>query len=175
LPKTGFNNIDAVMKDSATQRIRELLWRPRLSESEAAELQSLLAAHPEAQGDYEAETALNNALDCLPEAPAVSSNFTALVLQAVGRETKVRNRTDSRWSLHRWLPKFAVAVLAVTLGIASWHHHEMQEREAMARDVARLGAVLVSSAPELTDNFDTIRRLNVSSPKADTELLTLMQ
>ena len=163
------------MKDSATQRIQELLWRPRLTKSEAAELQNLLSAHPEAQADYETETALNSVLDCLPEAPPVSSNFTALVLQAVERETKVRNRTDSRWSLHRWLPRFAVAGLAITLGVATWHHHEVTERAAMARDVAQLGAVLVSSAPELTDNFDTIRRLNDSSPKADTELLTLMQ
>ena len=163
------------MKDSATQRLRELLWQPKLTEAEAAELQNLLATHPEAQADLETESALNDALAQLPEAPPVSSNFTARVLQAVERETTIRSRTDSRWSLHSWLPRFAVAALSLTLAVAAWHHHEMNERAAMARDVAQLGAALVSSTPELTENFDTIRRLNASSPKADTELLTLMQ
>ena len=44
-----------------------------------------LAAHPEAQADWEAEAGLNDALGRLPDV-AVSSNFTARVLQAVERE-----------------------------------------------------------------------------------------
>jgi hypothetical protein len=163
------------MNDPAAQRIRELLWRRNLSEPEAAELGHLLAAHPEAQPDAELDSALNQALDRLPDAPPVASNFTALVLQAVERETNIRNRPDTRWSFRLWLPRFAVAVLAVTLSFATWHHHRMNERAAMARDVAQLGAALAASTPELTDNFDSIRRLGDSPPKADAELLALMQ
>ena len=87
----------------------------------------------------------------------------------------IRSHTDNRWSLRRWLPRFAVAALALTLALAGWHHHEANERAAMARDVAQLGAALAASAPELTQNFESIRRLNDSSPKADTDLLALMQ
>ena len=163
------------MNDSATLRIRELLWRRTLTETEAAELQNLLTAHPEARADWEIESALNQTLDRLPEAPPVSTNFTTLVLRAVERETKVRTCPDSRWSLRQWLPKFAVAALALTAGLAVWHHHEVNERSAMARDVAQLGAALVASTPELTENFESIRRLSESTPKADTDLLALMQ
>lgn len=163
------------MNDSDAQRLRELLWRPNLSRTEAVELQNLLAAHPEARADREIETALNRALDRLPEAPPVASNFTALVLQAVEREITVRSRTDGRWSLHHWLPRFAMTAVALTVALAAWHHHETNERAAMARDVAQLGAALVASTPDLTENFESIRRLDDSSPKADTELLALMQ
>lgn len=163
------------MNDSATQRIRELLWRRTLTDTETAELQNLLAANPEAQADWEIESTLNEALDRLPEAPPVSSNFTALVLQAVESKADVRTHTDARWSLHRWLPRFAVAALTLTLALAGWHRHEVNERTAMARDVAQLGAALAASAPELTQDFESIRRLDDSSSKADTDLLALMQ
>jgi hypothetical protein len=163
------------MNDSAAQRLRELLWRRKLSDAEAAELQNLLSTHPEARADWEIESALNQALDHLPEAPPVATNFTALVLQAAERESKIRTHTDSRWSLPRWLPKFAAAALALTASVAIWHHHEASERAAMARDVAQLGAALEASTPELTQNFESIRRLGEASPKADTDLLALMQ
>jgi hypothetical protein len=172
------------MNDSATQRIRELLWRRHLTETEAAELQGLLVAHPEARAEYEAEQALSEVLEHLPEAPAVSSNFTALVVRAVEREAQIRTRPEVRWwSLHRWLPRIAVASVVLGLSVAAWHHHdaEMKARVTMAhvkmaRDVEQLGAALVVSAPELTENFDSMRRLSDSTPgKADKELLTLMQ
>lgn len=163
------------MNDPAYQRIHELSWRHKLTEAEAAELQSLLAAHPEAAAEWEAESALNRALEQLPEAPRVSSNFTALVLQAVEREARVPARSVRRWSLWRLLPRAAVACLVVGFGIAGWHQHEARERAIMARDVAQLGAALVVSTPELTENFEPILRLSNSPQKADTELLALMQ
>jgi hypothetical protein len=163
------------MNDSATQRIRELLWRRKLTHTEAAELQSLLTAHPEARADWDIESTLNQALDRLTEAPSVSTNFTALVLRAVESQENIRSHTDTRWSLHRWLPRFAVMVLTLTLALAGWHRHEVNERTAMARDVAQLGAALAASTPELTQDFESIRRLDDSSPKADTDLLALMQ
>jgi hypothetical protein len=132
-------------------------------------------AHSEARADWEIESTLNETLDHLPEAPPVSSNFTALVLQAVESQVNIRSHTDTRWSLRRCLPRFAVAALTLTLALAGWHRHEISERTAMARDVAQLGAALAASAPELTQNFESIRRLDDSSPKADTDLLALMQ
>ncbi len=171
------------MNDSAIQRIRELLWRRQLSEAEAAELQSLLVAHPEARAEYDAQSALNDALEHLPEAPAVSSNFTTLVVQAVERENRTPSRPANRWSFQRWLPRMAVACVVLGLSIATWRHHEAEVNAHvkmahinMARDVEQLGAALMASSPELADNFDSMRRLSDSTPqKADKELLTLMQ
>jgi hypothetical protein len=163
------------MNDSAAQKLRELLWRHKLTEAETAELQKLLGAEPDARVDWENELALTRILENLPEAPPVSTNFTALVVQTIERETKVRSHTDTRWSLHHWLPRFAAAAVAIVLSLAAWHHHEESRRATMARDVAQLGAALAVSAPELTENFDSIRRLGDSSPKADTDLLALMQ
>lgn len=168
------------MNDPAYQRIHELSWRRTLTTAEAAELQRLLAAHPEVTAEWETEAALNQALERLPKAPPVSSNFTALVLQGVEHETHVRTRTDTRPLFWRWLPRFAVAGLVVVLGFAVWHQHETRVHEklaraAMARDVAQLGAALVGSAPELTESFEPILRLSDSAPKTDTDLLALMQ
>ena len=163
------------MNDAAAQRLRELLWRSKLSEAETAELQALLSAHPEAVPDSHVEQALTQALERLPDAPPVATNFTALVMREIEREAKVRTRTGNRWSLRRWLPRMAVACLVLGVSLASWHVHKVNARAAMARDVAELGAVLVDSAPELSQNLDTIRRLDDSAPKADTDLLALMQ
>lgn len=165
------------MNDAAAQRIRELLWRSKLTEAETAELQKLRAAHPEAAADCEAEQALTQAIARLPEAPLVASNFTALVMQEIEQETKARTRTDSRGWLRGWLPRVAAACLVVGVSLASWHHHEMtvRARTEMARDVAQLGAALMVSAPELSQNLDSIRRFDDSAPKADTDLLALMQ
>jgi hypothetical protein len=163
------------MNDAAAQRLRELLWRSRLTEAETAELQSLLSANPEAAVDCATEQALTQALETLPEAPPVATNFTALVMQEIERDAKIRTRTDNRWSLRGWLPRMAFGCLVLGVGFASWHQHQMTARAAMARDVAQLGAALLVSAPELSQNLNTIRRLDGSAPKADTELLTLMQ
>ena len=163
------------MNDAAAQRLRELLWRSSLTEAETAELQALLSAHPEAAVDCETERTLTQVLEHLPEAPPVATNFTALVMQEVEREGIIRTRTDNRWSLRRWLPRMAFGSLVLGVGLAGWHQHQVTMRTAMARDVERLGAALVVSAPELSQNLDTIRRFDDSAPKADTDLLALMQ
>ena len=69
-------------------------------------MRAWLAAHPEAQADWEAEAGLSEALGQLPDAP-VPSNFTARVLQSVERESAAERRRRSRkWQL--W-PQLALA------------------------------------------------------------------
>ncbi len=70
--------------DGSFSRLRETSWRRKLTETEAAELRTRLAADPAARADWEVESALNAALDRLPAAP-VPTNFTARVMQAVDR------------------------------------------------------------------------------------------
>ena len=91
----------------------ELTWRRKLNASEEARLRAWLRTYPEAQAQFESETALNEALDSLPNAP-VASNFTARVLQAVELEKSraeqaLPSNRVSLFGLLRWLPKTAVA------------------------------------------------------------------
>lgn len=165
------------MNDPAYNRLRELNWKRRLTDAEAAELRSYLAAHPEAKEEWESEEELNQLLEQLPAAPPVASNFTALVLQAVEREAAAKSgviRQPAWWtSIQRWLPKTAVACLMIGLGLFTYEQHQLKTRAAMAKSVAEITEIVSASNPELLQDFEPIRRLSDPEPKADTELLAL--
>lgn len=165
------------MNDPAYNRLRELNWKRRLTEAEAAELRNYLTEHPEAKEEWESETELNQLLEQLPEAPPVASNFTALVLQAVEREAAAKPAvmgSQSWWkSIQRWMPKAAVACLIIGLGMFTYEEHQLKTRAAMAKSVAQLTEMVSASNPELLKDFEPIRRLSDPEPKADTELLAL--
>lgn len=164
------------MNDSAHDRLRELLWRRRLTEAEESELQALLQAHPEAREDLECEVELNRLLEQLPQAPAVASNFTALVLQAVERENAATGQASRRsgWGIfQRWLTRAAVASLAMVIGLFAYERHEQNVRATMARQLAEFTEIVSASNPEVLQDFEPIRRLSDPEPKADTELLAL--
>src|ERR1041384_4324215 len=111
--------------DPNFQRLLELSWKRKLTGAEQAQLQAWLAAHPEAQADWDAEASLNEALRRLQDSP-VPSNFTARVLQAIEldeRTNTVRSPVFSRplviaWSpaFRRWLPRVAVACIVFGAG-----------------------------------------------------------
>ena len=106
--------------DPQATRFRELSWGRKLSPSEAEQVRAWLAAHPEAQEDWDAENGLSEALDRLPNVP-VASNFTARVLQSVEREGgAVKRSAHNDWRMAlwwmKWLPRAAAAVLAARLG-----------------------------------------------------------
>src|SRR5262249_40432154 len=105
------------MNEPRYHQLLEAAWRRRLTATEEAELRAWLAAHPELRADWETETALNEHLVQLPDAP-VSTNFTARVLQAVERESAGVQRPASRWPwiLHSLLPKAAFAALFLLVG-----------------------------------------------------------
>ena len=165
------------MNDADYQQLVELSWRRKLTGAEEAELQKYLAAHPEAKAEWETDADLNRVLDGLPEAPPVASNFTARVVQAVERETAVSARAEgwfARGRLWNWLPRAAAACLVAGVVLLGYHEHQIKAREAMARRVADL-ARAVSASPELLANYDHIRRLGDTPPRADTNLLALLK
>src|SRR3974390_2327092 len=96
--------------DPLSTRFRELSWRRKLSPAEAEEVRAWLAAHPEAQEDWDVETGLSEALDRLPNMP-VATNFTVQVLRAVERKDNAPQQPVqagsriSRWL--KWLPRTA--------------------------------------------------------------------
>ena len=167
------------MNEADYNLLLELSWRRGLTATEAARLREHFAAHPEAREDWENEAQLSQLLNDLPEAPPVASNFTALVMQAVERETALPDRAASagwsRWLLSAWTRRTAATCLVLGIGLVAYHEHTVQARETMGRKVAALATAVSASSPDLIEHFDTICRLSDEPPKADTELLASMK
>lgn len=163
--------------DPIYNQLRELSWRRTLSTAEEAELRKWLAAHPEAQADWEAETGLNAALGRLPDVP-VPGNFTARVLQAVEREAAAElRRSQSNWLTWlrlRWLPKAAFAAIVVGAGLLSYHQVQAAHRKKLAESVAAVSAVASLPSPDILKDFDAIQASN-RTPAPDEQLLTVLQ
>jgi anti-sigma factor RsiW len=160
--------------DGPLSKLRELSWRRKLTETEAAELRARLAADPGARADWEVESALNAALDRLPEAP-VPSNFTARVMQAVEREAARPRAWSWNWNWHELVPRVAVATAVLLIGGLALHQNAVHsQRVALVKSVALVAGNQPVPSPEALENFDAIRRM--SRPQhADDELLALMQ
>jgi hypothetical protein len=167
------------MNDPQYHQWLEQSWPRPLTPEETARLQQYLATHPEANQDWQDETSLNHLLENLPAAPAVSSNFTARVMQAAQLASAARERKHvSRWlmwpRLRNWLPKTALTALAIGLGLLSYHQHEMNSRARMVRDAVEL-AKAVSADPQLLVDFEPINHLSDARANADNEIIALMK
>ena len=159
-----------MINDPTYIRLRELSWRRKLTVGEEAELRAWLAAHPEAQTEWENEDALTAALGQLPDVP-VASNFTARVLQAVEREATAR-RPRPAWRLlpPRWLPRAAFAGSLVGAGLVCYLVIQNGERKKLADSVAAVADVSSLPSPEILEDFDAIRVSN-PAPTPDEPLL----
>jgi hypothetical protein len=163
--------------DPIYNHLREVSWRRELSSAEEAELRNWLAAHPEAQADWQAEAGLNAGLGRLPDAP-VPSNFTARVLQAVEREAVAELRRPQgkwlTWLWLRWLPKAAFAAIIVGVGLLSFHQVQAAHRKRLVESVAAVSAVSSLPGSDILSDFDAIRALN-PPPAPDEQLLAVLQ
>ena len=164
--------------DPRYEELRELSWRRKLTDPEAAELRAWLATHPEAQADWESEAWLNEALGQLADVP-VPSNFTARVLRGVERERAAQLRRHRRelhfWSRWRWLPRMAVTAVVLGAGLFAYEHASRSVRRAVyARSVAAVSDVASLPGPEVLKDFDAIRVSN-PTPVADEELLAALK
>src|SRR5437870_688935 len=103
------------MNESEYQALLQTAGRRPLQAEEQARMELWLAAHPEAQAEWEIEAGLNRLLEQLPDAP-VASNFTARVVQALDQKPsgKTARASLSAW-LGRWFrrpaPRIAWALL----------------------------------------------------------------
>ncbi len=154
---------------------REANWRRKLTPEEKAQVRALLAAHPEAEADWQSEAVLGEALRRLPSAP-MPSNFTARVLAEVGREAKASEASKRRgWSLFhwrlRWLPRTAAAILVAGAGLLIYQHDVTARRTARAEDLRRVSEM---ASPDVLADFDAIHAMSQST-SADEELIRLLQ
>src|SRR5438105_4922672 len=122
-------------------KLADALRRGRLTVAEETELQAYLASHPELRAGWEEELSLNQLLRQVPDAP-VSSNFTRRVVQAVHQEFEGRSRAErglwSRLVLVHWAPKLAIGAAAISLGVFSYHEHQLATRRELARNLVEI-------------------------------------
>lgn len=159
------------MNNPDYQRWRERTWRRKLT---PAELAALRAAHPEAT-EVELEAALSDALERLPDAP-VPTNFTARVLQGLEPEAmaiRTGNR-DWSWVWRVLVPRTAVAMLAISVGVFTLHQHQVNQRTGIVNSIKAIAAVQSLPSAQALQDFDAIQKLD-SDPAADKELLALLQ
>lgn len=167
-----------MINDPLYNRLRELGWRGKLTAADKKELRAWLAAHSEAQSEWETEAGLSKALGRLPDVP-VPTNFTARVLQAVEIETAPTRRAESprgawwQWP-RRWLPRAALAAVILGAGLFSVHEVRSARRTELAQSVAAVSEVSSLPSAEILKDFEAIRALN-RTPSADEELLALLQ
>lgn len=115
---------------------------------------------------------LRELLSRLPDAP-VASNFTARVMQQIDLEESRRAR---KWNFifnwHAFLPRVAVATVAILFAGLTIQQHELNARRAqVAQSVALVAGTPMPSVDALK-NFDAIRRMSQPA-HADDELLAL--
>ncbi len=163
---------DALRKD-----LREILWRRKLTPHEEARMRQLLAGDPEGQADWQADQLLTAGFEDLPQ-PAVPSNFTSLVLQAIEREQRTAARhhgTTSHFWTWRWLPKAAVVAVVLSAGLVSYEQiTTSQHRARVIQSVRAVSDVTVVPSPEVLENFDDILAMD-RSVSPDEELLKALQ
>ena len=165
-----------MIDDPIFNELRERSWRKELTGDEEAALRDWLAKHPEAQPDWEAETALNEALRRLPDVP-LSNNFTSRVVQAVhlqkAAELKRKRRVRLIW-LGGIMWKLGVAGIAGAAGFFCYEQvHSTRLRTQIGQSVAKVSAVTSLPSAEILENFEAIRLS--ATPAADEKLLSLLE
>jgi anti-sigma factor RsiW len=165
------------MQDSDYQQIKERGWRRPLNPQEAAALHAFLAENPAAREAWKEEAALNNLLSRW-NAPTVSSNFTARLLQAIPRQPA--RPAWRRWFvLSDWIPEGAISRMAmcslmVGLGLFSFREYQVMHRLREAQELAKVSRLAALPPMDWWKDFETINRMN-KVKVADDDLLAALQ
>jgi len=171
-------SVNEDMPNADSQELTELAWRQRLTPGEQARLLQHFAAHPQARSEWECEAALTRALNRLPPAP-VSSNFTALVIQAVqrapARPAWRRHLDPASWLPAGWRTRVALGATMVCLSFLTVLECQAIQRQRMARDLASVGSLAGLQPVDCLQNFQTIANLNRVQVAPDDALLQALQ
>lgn len=167
------------MSERDDNTLRELGWRRNLTPAEQELLQRHRGRHPEAQADWEAETALTTLLDRLPDAP-LPSNFTAQVLHAVERTSREPVGPAGIWDavrarLRPLLPRLAWSVGLIAALLLVWQRYEVTQHERLVAGVALvLQAAALPEPQDVMQDFEVIQQLDQFPPARDLELLAAL-
>jgi hypothetical protein len=170
------------MKDP--QELIDRAMAGRLDAGEQREWEALLEQRPELQEDVE----LGRALAALPPPPAVSSNFTALVMQEINRDeprsAPVRWTDWLRWPRFARLTGTAVVLLGVGAAVTLQQRHNHEQKLAVSVKTLAGGVNIVAANEKGADptamvkvfqDFEAIRRLPTTAAPVDTDLLMALR
>jgi anti-sigma factor RsiW len=173
-----FNKKDDSMNDELYTELLESSWRRQLTAEEEAQVRAWLAAHPEAQADWEEEGLLTQRLERLPRAP-LASNFTAQVMQKLDQELAREERQRRGWRMPQWwrrlVPRLAPALLLAVLAATGVVQYQKYQQTQMVDSVKRLTPVASVLQPEIMQDFDAIQQLRHVPSVSDEELLAALQ
>ena len=161
------------MSDVRKEELVRLSARRELTPEEESRLESYFSANPRLRAEWEEERALSRAVQSLPDL-AVSSNFTARVLEEVDLAENARERQQSRpaWWQRLW-PKMGWATAAILLTTLGLQYRAVQ-KEKMVIDIVRISDIAAPGADALQD-FEVINRLRQASAPSDEDLLVALQ
>jgi hypothetical protein len=180
------------MSEQELDELRAKIWRGALSGVEARRVQTLLDAHPELRDALGDDLALNTLLESAPEAPAVSSNFTSVVLEKVRlqQQRDSQNSSGGIASIARWLKSIfhrgiilraglAFSVV-IAMGSLAYRQNTLQQRTLLAQSVTTVSQAFVTDSKFVSDikpilSLQQEQESNPDAPKADVELLALMR
>jgi anti-sigma factor RsiW len=166
------------MNDSEYRKLIEAGWRRRLTHEEQARLNAWLTEHTDLRADWEAETALNEALARLPDAP-LSSNFTAQTMQAIDTELAQANRKRSlldrlKAFFRPQAPRVAWTLLLITFLWLGMHQHQKASRHELATGLAALANVAALPDPKALQDLDAVQHLSQLPAREDEELFKVL-
>ena len=164
------------MNQAEFQRLRDQIWRRKLTAEEESRLAARVFADADAQADWEAESALTHVLSQLPDAP-MASNFTAQVMHAIERDSASESHDEKpRFALGGWLRRrlqrvawATLPAMCVLLAYAA-HQYRQIRRAELIESVVRVSTVASVVKPEVFKDFDAIALLS-QLPADDSELM----
>lgn len=163
------------MNEAELRELQLESQRRALTAREETAVRAYLAAHPEAQADWEIEEGLNELLRRLPNAP-LPTNFTAQVLRAVERDERYAER---RWPLidalrvwcWRWPAQAALAGVVACACLLAYGQYQAASRARLVESVEAVCGV-ASLPHDVLENVDAISQ---GPPEVDVKLLAALQ
>ncbi len=168
------------MNEHEQNELWEKSLRGQLTPSEQAQLETRLASRPDLRAAWEEEMALCQAIRQMPDAP-VSSNFTALVMQAVAAEERQAQRVEAAvpLSFMGWLRKHfaqlavstAVVTVAAVLSIQQQQKITVSDTtQEMAEQIQAMAKVTPVPSVEVLKDYEPIRRMSQSQESSGPDL-----
>ena len=166
------------MNETELQQMIEAAWRRPLAAEELAAMQAWCSQHPERRAEIELDLQAARCLHGLPDVE-VPSHFLSQVWREIDRQESLASRPSmvvaSSWNWRLWLPRFAVATLVVSGGLAGWQHYQATQRTQVAAGFQQISQAAAIPDPGMLQEIDTLRLLMETPSSVDVELLAALQ
>ena len=153
-------------------QLRETLRTRPLTADEQRQLDTWFAAHPDDAADWDLDNLLDQTLARLREIEP-SSNFNAIVLDALARESSPTKRAPW-WLDFRRILKPALGLAAIVVVVVSINRQGSSHDPADTQLLATFANIDVPSVEVLMD-YEVIREYQGAMVEPDTDLLLALQ